>query len=123
MAYLCDELVSSSGRSIPMTGLLPARARYLGKALAEPAEVSFQVGSWLAPADMRLRGYRHGGWDIQPRASATSYATSCDGRADVFGCGTVIGSRVLVNLAANRHLLRRFFEPYTTAPAEARRES
>ena len=35
-------------------------------------------------------------------------------RLDVLGRGNVIGSRVLVNLAANRHLLRRFFEP--TAP-------
>jgi cobyrinic acid a,c-diamide synthase len=122
VAYLCDELVSSSGRSIPMTGLLPAKARYLGRPVAEPAEVSFQVGSWLAPADMRLRGYRNSGWDIQPRAHTITYATSSDGRAEVFGCGTVIGSRVLVNLAANRHLLRRFFEPYTAIPATARRE-
>lgn len=122
VAFLCDELISSSGRSIPMTGLLPAKARFLGRAVAEPAEVSFQVGSWLAPADMRLRGYRNSAWDIQPRVPTTAYATSADGQAAVFGCGSVIGSRVLVNLAANRHLLRRFFEPYSAMPATARRD-
>jgi cobyrinic acid a,c-diamide synthase len=123
VAYLCDELVLPSGRSIGMTGLLPAKARYLGRPVAEPAEVTFGASSWIAPAKMSIRGYRHSAWQIDARAGAVIYAADDNQRPDVLGCGTVIGSRVLVNLAANRHLLRRFFEPYSPPVTAARRES
>jgi cobyrinic acid a,c-diamide synthase len=122
VAYLCDELVLPGGRSIAMSGLLPAKARYLGRAVAEPAEVTFGTSSWIAPAGMSIRGYRHSGWHIEPRPSATTYAKDPQGRADVVACGNVIGSRVLVNLAANRHLLRRFFEPFAPLAAANHRE-
>jgi hypothetical protein len=41
-----------------------------------------------------------------------TYARDARQRLDVLGRGNVIGSRVLINLAANRHLLSRFFQPY-----------
>jgi hypothetical protein len=41
-----------------------------------------------------------------------TYAADASQRLDFLGRGNVLGSRILVNLAANRHLLRRFFEPY-----------
>ena len=113
LAYLCREIVFPGGRTIAMTGLLPAIARWLPeRAVAEPIEVVFGVSSWLAPAEVSLRGYRHAGWEIEPRGSMITYAQDATQRLDILGRGNVIGSRVLVNLAANRHLLRRFFEPY-----------
>lgn len=122
VAYLCSELVLRTGRSIPMTGLLPAKARYLGRPIAQPAKVTFGIGSWIAPADMSIRGYRHSGWLIEQNGPLTSYAVDDDQHLDVLGYGNVIGSRVLVNLAANRHLLRRFFEPYAPVASAARRQ-
>jgi hypothetical protein len=49
-----------------------------------------------------------------------TYAAGRNHRLDVLGRGSVIGSRVLVNLAANRHLLRRFFEPYAPVATSTR---
>jgi cobyrinic acid a,c-diamide synthase len=123
LAYLCREIVLPSGRTIPMTGLLPATARRLRQTnVAEPAEVTFGVSSWLAPARVSLRGYRHTGWQIEPRGPMLTYASGADQRLDMLGRGNVIGSRVLINLAANRHLLRRFFEPYAPVASSSRRE-
>lgn len=122
LAYICREMVLPDGRTTPMTGLLPATARWLGKAAAEPVEVTFGASSWLAPAHVSLRGYRHNGWQIEPRGPMMSYALSPEQRLDILGRGNVIGSRVLVNLAANRHLLRRFFEPYAPVASPVRRE-
>jgi cobyrinic acid a,c-diamide synthase len=118
LAYLCREMTLPGGRSIAMTGLLPAGARCLEIATAEPSEVTFGASSWIAPAGVTIRGYRHTGWEIEPRGAMMSYATGEKQRLDILGRGNVIGSRVLINLAANRHLLRRFFEPYAVASAK-----
>jgi cobyrinic acid a,c-diamide synthase len=116
LAYLCREIVLPCGRTIAMTGLLPATARWHGQnAVVEPAEVIFGVSSWLAPASISIRGYRHGGWQIEPSGPLIAYAKDAQQSLDVLGRGNVIGSRVLINLAANRHLLRRFFQPYAPA--------
>ena len=116
LAYLCREIVvpdgSGGARSVPMTGLLPATARWLPNAQPEPAEIVFGASSWLVPAHMSLRGYRHTGWQIEPRGPMLTYSADASQRLDMLGRGNVIGSRILINLAANRHLLRRFFEPY-----------
>jgi cobyrinic acid a,c-diamide synthase len=120
LAYLCREITFSDGRTVPMTGLLPATARSLPATQdPEPTEVVFGANSWLVPAHVSLRGYRHTGWQIEPRGPMITYAQDARQRLDVLGRGNVIGSRVLVNLAANRHLLRRFFEPYAPVIASA----
>ena len=121
LAYLCREIAFPCGRTAPMTGLLPATARWLPQsAAAEPAEIVFGASSWLVPAHVALRGYRHTGWQIEPRGPMITYSRDASQRLDVLGRGNVIGSRVLVNLAANRHLLRRFFEPYGPATVSLR---
>jgi cobyrinic acid a,c-diamide synthase len=121
LAYLCREIQFPCGRTVPMTGLLPATARWLPQSTPhEPTEVRFGASSWLVPAQVALRGYRHTGWQIEPRGPMITYALDPHQRLDVLGRGNVIGSRVLVNLAANRHLLRRFFEPYAPAVASLR---
>lgn len=113
LAYLCREIVFQGGRTVAMTGLLPATARWNPQAgPPEPTEVVFGASSWLVPANVSLRGYRHTRWQIEPRGPMLTYAADAGQRLDILGRGNVIGSRILVNLAANRHLLRRFFEPY-----------
>lgn len=121
LAYLCREMILPCGRAVPMTGLLPATARWLPEAgPAEPTEVVFGASSWLVPTQVSLRGYRHPGWQIEPRGAMITYARGAGQRLDVLGRGNVIGSRVLVNLAANRHLLRRFFEPHAPVASSIR---
>jgi hypothetical protein len=84
-------------------------------------QVTFGASSWLAPAGISIRGYRHRGWHIEPRGAMLTFAREPDQRMDVLGRGSVIASRVLINLAANRHLLRRFFEPYLSISSALRR--
>jgi cobyrinic acid a,c-diamide synthase len=120
LAYLCREIAFPCGRTIAMTGLLPAIARWLpGAGAAEPTEIVFGAPSWLAPASAALRGYRHTGWQIEPRGAMITYARDARQRLDLLGRGNVIGSRILINLAANRHLLRCFFEPYAPVGSAA----
>ncbi|HEX5104832.1 MAG TPA: hypothetical protein VFV87_13520, partial [Pirellulaceae bacterium] len=120
LAYLCREIVFPCGNTVPMSGLLPATARWLPHASEpEPTEVTFGATSWLVPSRTVLRGYRHPGWQIEPRGPMITYAAGARQRLDVLGRGNVIGSQVLFNLAANRHLLRPFFEPYATVSASA----
>jgi cobyrinic acid a,c-diamide synthase len=124
LAYLCREMVFPCGQSVEMAGLLPATARWLPHAAAaEPTEVTFGATSWLVPSRTLLRGYRHPGWQIEPRGPMVTYAEDARQRLDILGRGNVIGSRVLFNLAANQHLLRRFFEPYAPVASSATGEA
>ena len=122
LAYLCREIELEGGRRLPMTGLLPAVARFIDQpAEPEPVEITFATGSWLVEDSDYLRGYRHPGWAIEPKGTMVSYAQAPDQRLDVLGRANVVGSRLWVNLAANEHLLRRFLAPAVPAGATARR--
>ena len=122
LAYLCREIDLGDGRSVPMTGLLPAIARLEKQPRPpEPVEFTFQTDSWLIEEGAQLRGYRHGGWTIEPCGPLVSYAASADQRLDMVGRGNVIGSRLMVNLAANEHLLRQFIAPCVPAAVTSRR--
>jgi cobyrinic acid a,c-diamide synthase len=121
LAYLCREMELPGGERVAMTGLLPATARWLDEFATDPVQVTFGASSWLASAGISIRGYRHRGWQIEPRGAMLTFAREPDQRLDILGRGNVIASRVLINLAANRHLLRRFFEPYTTIASALRR--
>jgi cobyrinic acid a,c-diamide synthase len=123
LAYLCRDVVFPCGNTVAMTGLLPATARWLPQSSApEPTEVTFGATSWMVPSRTTLRGYRHPGWQIEPRGPMITYALDVRQRLDVLGRGNVVGSRVLFNLAANQHLLRRFFEPYAPVASSAHGE-
>ena len=112
LAYLCREISLPCGRRLPMTGLLPAVARLIDQAgPPEPTEVTFGAGCWMVDAGTLLRGYRHPGWQIEPRGSLVTYAADPQQRFDILGRGNVLASRILINLAANEHLLARFVEP------------
>ena len=105
-----------------MTGLLPAVARFVPEPAApEPVEITFATGSWLVEAGDYVRGYRHGGWTIEPHGPMVSYAQAPGQRLDMLGRANVVGSRLWVNLAANEHLLRRFLAPAVPAGIHARR--
>ena len=65
----------------------------------------------MTEAGTMVRGYRHPGWQIEPRGPLVTYAENPRQRFDILGRGNVIASRILINLAANEHLLARFAEP------------
>jgi len=124
LAYLCRDAVLSGSRAVSMTGLLPVTAWSSGdEGSWSAAEVEFGVGSWLAPQQVSIRGYRHNSWRFESRGPVIPYALGENNQLDIFGRGNVIGSRLLINLAANRHLLRRFFEPYSPVLSGSRRLS
>jgi cobyrinic acid a,c-diamide synthase len=123
MAYLCREIVLPCGSRHSMTGLLPAVAHLADSAgPAEPVEVTFGADSWMVDVGTVLRGYRHPGWRIEPRGPLVTYAQDPRQRFDILGRGNVIGSRVLINLAANEHLLKRFAEPAEVVLPQQRRQ-
>jgi cobyrinic acid a,c-diamide synthase len=112
LAYLCRQIVLADGQTANMAGLLPATARQTEEGDAEPMEIAFGASCWLADARTKMRGYRTGGWQIEPTGAMLSYARNPQCRCDVVGRGNVLGSRISVNFAAQPHLLRRFFSPY-----------
>jgi len=123
LAYLCRELDLGDGRCYPMAGLLPAvarRAQTCGS--PEPVEITFAAGCWLVDEGDFLRGYRHPEWLIEPQGTMIHYAQAPEQRLDLVGRGNVVGSRLLVNLAANEHLLRRFMAPAAPVDVVARRD-
>ncbi|MCI0360561.1 MAG: hypothetical protein L0211_18950 [Planctomycetaceae bacterium] len=123
LAYLCRELDLGHGRRFPMAGLLPAVARrILTSGPPEPVEITFAAECWLIEEGDFLRGYRHPGWVIEPQGNMITYAEAPEQRLDLIGRGNVVGSRLLVNLAANEHLLRRFVTPAVPVGSAARRE-
>jgi len=122
LAYLCQDISLPTGQAVAMTGLLPATACLVDQsATFTPTELTFGVGSWLSPEQVSIRGYRHSALQIESRGPVIPYALSQQNEFDILGRGNVIGSRVLINLAANRHLLRRFFEPYSPVLSSVRR--
>jgi cobyrinic acid a,c-diamide synthase len=127
LAYLCREIdlgvdQGGEGRRLPMAGLLPAGARLITQpSEPQPVELAFATDSWLVEQGDYLRGYRHGGWAIEPQGPLVSYAQAKDQHLDVLGRANVVGSRIWVNLAANEHLLRRFMTPALPVGALARR--
>jgi cobyrinic acid a,c-diamide synthase len=122
MAYLCREVALPDGSRYPMSGLLPAVARLWADAgPPEPVELTYAADSWLVDAGTTIRGYRHPGWQIEPQGGMVTYAADARQKFDVLGRGNTIGSRILVNLAANEHLLRRFVEPVPAVAGIRRR--
>ncbi|MEX2176871.1 MAG: hypothetical protein WD872_21065 [Pirellulaceae bacterium] len=123
LAYLCREIELEDGRRVPMSGLLPAIARReMPGALPTPAEICFRTGCWMVEGGTVVRGYRHPAWRIEPCGELVPYAQNAGQGLDVIGRGNVIGSRIMVNLAANEHLLQRFIQPRVSVAAGSRRQ-
>lgn len=112
LAYLCQQLVLSSGRRLPMVGALPAvAARSPHPQSPQPAEVTLRANNWLAERGDRLRGYLNANWRIQPVGPLHSLAKEEAFATSLVGCRQVIGSRLHLNFAAQPAFLRRFFQP------------
>ena len=116
LAYLCRQLVLPSGERIPLAGLLPARARLCSPPRTSTGvEVVFGASSWMWTVQSKLRGYRQNHLVVDPTGPMLTFAQSPEQRLDIFGRGNVLGSRLVVDLAAHPQLLGRFFTPYRPA--------
>lgn len=123
VAYLAREMILPGGVSVPMAGLLPARARYVEEPPPpEPIEVTFHTNCWMVEQGTTVRGYSTPQWELEPTGAVVSLAREVRHRRDLLASGNVIGSRVMLNLAANEHLMRRFMQPAgVLAPVRRRR--
>jgi cobyrinic acid a,c-diamide synthase len=123
VAYLAREMLLPGGRRVPMAGLLPVRARFIeDPPPPEPIEVTFHTSCWMVEQGTTVRGYSTPEWELEPTGSVVSLAREVRHRRDLLARGNVIGSRVMLNLAANEHLMRRFMQPAgVLAPVRRRR--
>jgi cobyrinic acid a,c-diamide synthase len=118
LAYLCQQLEFPDGRRVPMTGLIPAIARYEESPPAPtPAEVTLASDCWLGRAGRALRGYRNSRWRIEPIGPVETLAQEPASRFDLLRHREVIGSRIHLSLVAQPHLV----ESFSAATIAARR--
>jgi cobyrinic acid a,c-diamide synthase len=109
LAYLCQQLEFPDGRRVPMTGLIPAIARYEERPKCpSPAEVTLASDCWLGRAGRQLRGYRNSRWRIEPTGPVETLAVQPGSRFDLLRQREVIGSRIHLSLVAQPHLVESF---------------
>lgn len=114
VAYLSRQMVTGSGKRLPMANVLPAVAIWQRSAPPpEPAVIHFRRSTWLGDAYQELRGYLHSQWRIDAWGTNTNLAMEGEHLGDLIGFRNVIGSRLQLNFAAQPHLLPAFFHPRT----------
>ncbi len=112
LAYLCQELELPSGERWPMTGVLPATARFdPTPELPAPTEVWLADDNWLGEAGQRWRGYLSPRWSISPAEHLQLCGCEVGHESDVVKCHHAVGSRMYLNLAAHSEMLDHFFAP------------
>ncbi len=112
LAYLCQYLEDLRGRRWNGVGVFRLLARPRREILPpQPMQLCLERGTWLAPSQTVLRGYRNGFWELLPLGS--------DGRVLECGCEDVslvcvhqaVGSTLHLNFAAQAEVLQNFFAP------------
>lgn len=112
VAYLCEQLETEDGRTLPMAGILPAAARVNPHPEAcRPVEVTLDDDTWLGEAGVKLRGYRNDSYTLTATGGLRGYAREPLHRFDLVGDQRVIASRIHLDFAAQAGLLDRFFRP------------
>jgi cobyrinic acid a,c-diamide synthase len=109
-AYLCQQLVTASGMSWPMAGLLPAVAHYQEIARQPtPLELTLTRDHWLGRRGAQLRGYDSGHWRWESTSEMDrGLALANDGSSPMLTSEGVVGNKVSINFAAQPHFLARF---------------
>ncbi len=112
LAYLCQRLEDLRGRRWNGVGVFRLLARPRREILPpQPTQLCMERGTWLAPAQTTLRGYRNGYWELLPLGT--------DGRVLESGCRDIslvcvhqaVGSTLHLNFAAQAEVLQNFFAP------------
>jgi cobyrinic acid a,c-diamide synthase len=109
IAYLSHQVELENGMRTPMTGLLPAIARYNQQAgTPTPTEVTVARDWWFAKAGDCLRGYQNSRWRIEPLAPIGSLVDEPAQRFDLLRADNVIASSINLNLVGHPNLLASF---------------
>jgi cobyrinic acid a,c-diamide synthase len=115
LAYLCEQIESTDGRRVAMTGVLPAIARENRRSgPPAPHSVDLRHANWLGPYGSRLQGYLNDHWQIVPTGSLRVDDQSAD-QPNLVGRHQAIGSRVHLDFATDPAALARFFAPHGAA--------
>jgi cobyrinic acid a,c-diamide synthase len=115
LAYLCREIELPDGRRWPMIGALPMTARFHEMAAEpQPAEVTLSADTWLGASSARWRGYLNLDWTLAPAGSGQGCIADAGHETDIVHRHQAVGSRVVVDFAAQEQLLDRFFQPHCT---------
>ncbi|MBI3837795.1 MAG: hypothetical protein HY288_07660 [Planctomycetia bacterium] len=121
LAYLCQQIEMPADRTLPMVGVLPAKAQLNLAAPAPTAsEITLSSDTWLGPAGACWRGYLNSRWTIEPYGYVESCAAEAGHEFDIVARNLAIGSRMHLNFAAQPTLLDRFYEPREARSALAR---
>ena len=113
LAYLAREIIMPCGRQFPMVGLFPLVASKNPHARpACPIEVTTSMGSWMFPAQQRVRGYLNSNWSIHSDGSLVPLVAELEHRDFLVGGHRVVGSRLHLNFAALPQFVHNFFRPY-----------
>lgn len=115
LAYLCRELLLPDGRTVPMTGILPAVARRNDQACVRPVDVAISSDCWLGRRGMRLRGYLSNGWQLEAASELSCHAAESECREGmenraVVGRRRAVGSRMHLNFALQPEVFGNFVQ-------------
>jgi cobyrinic acid a,c-diamide synthase len=117
LAYLCEQMETSDGAMVPMTGVFPAAARLdRHQGDFQPIEVTLDRANWLGHAGAKVRGYRNPSWRLESLGSLRSFLADADHPNDLVGTFQAVGSLMHVNFAAQQAVLNHFFYPYAAKP-------
>ncbi len=120
LAYLCQNMVLSTGQWTPMLGILPGIARQNSQVeLPRPVEVALSRDTWLGQQGTQVRGYLNESWSIEPDGRLSSLAQNAGHEFDLVGRHQAIGSRLHLNFATQPKLLQGFLQPCPAALAWA----
>ncbi len=120
LAYLAREIVMPCGRHFPMVGLFPLVASKNPDARpARPVEVTTSLGSWMFPAQQRVRGYLNSNWAIHSDGGLVPLVSESEHRDALVGDYRVVGSRLHLNFAALPQFVHNFFRPYSDSRLNA----
>jgi cobyrinic acid a,c-diamide synthase len=113
LAYLCHEIEMPDGDRWPMVGALPATARFhQTSASPQAVELTLSADTWLGASSERWRGYLNPHWTIAPAAAADGCVAEVGHETDVVHRHQAVGSRMVLDFAAQPDLLARFFQPH-----------
>ncbi|HLA84771.1 MAG TPA: hypothetical protein VJL29_08255 [Thermoguttaceae bacterium] len=113
LSLLCQQMMTPDGRHHRMAGLLPAIARAVEPAVeAAPVEATFARSNWLGHAGTRIRGYRNGGWALEPSGRLDGFLAEDEHHLGMMGSFQTVGSLLEIHFGAQANLLNHFFYPH-----------
>jgi len=118
LAYLCEHMVTPTGKQVAMVGALPAVATSNPHPSPPSAvEVSLSRKCWLGHPGTRLRGYLNANWHLEPSSKLDRLVREPGHHCDLVGRYLAIGSRLHLNFVSQPEFLQGFLRPAAMSQA------